>query len=128
MWNLPESDSAENLSNRLSTSWQRQVDFVKQGQKKHANLKIAIVQAYGGPYLVATLFKALYDCLSFLQPQLLRYLLAFVSSYGTDHPQPPAVGFAISFLMFISTNVGTAFLHQYFDRCFTTSEWYLRLG
>ena len=122
MWSLPPNDSAEALSNRLATSWQKQLDYVKAGQKKKASLKIAIARAYGGPYLVAGILKATYDSISFLQPQLLRLLLRFVSSYGTDNPLPPVAGYGIAIMMFVSANVGTAMLHQYFDRCFATSR------
>jgi hypothetical protein len=48
--------------------------------------------------------------------------LAYVSSYGTDHPMPAVAGYAISILMFLSANLATSFLHQYFDRCFATSK------
>lgn len=122
MWSLPPSDSAGALSSRLATSWQRQLSLVSSRKKKKPSLKIAIAQAYGLPYLVAGILKAAYDCISFLQPQLLRLLLSYVSSYGTDRPMPPIAGFAIAIMMFVTTNVGTAMLHQYFDRCFSTSQ------
>jgi ATP-binding cassette subfamily C (CFTR/MRP) protein 1 len=122
MWSLPPTDSAESLSNRLHTTWQEQVALAKAGKKSKASLKMAIFKAYGAPYVTAGILKALYDSLSFLQPQLLRILLSFVSSYGQDTPMPPVAGFAISVAMFITANVATAFLHQYFDRCFATSE------
>jgi hypothetical protein len=121
MWQLPPTDSAEALSSRLSAAWQEQVALVKSGKKSKPSLKIAIAKAYGRVYFVAGLLKGLYDIASFLQPQLLRLLLRFISSYGTDHPMPPVAGFGISILMFISANVATAMLHQYFDRCFSTS-------
>ncbi|KAK4685724.1 hypothetical protein P7C73_g4418, partial [Tremellales sp. Uapishka_1] len=118
--NIYESDSAESLSFRLSTAWKEQQKLVSDGKKKAPSLKIAIFKAYGFPYFIAGVLKIAYDCLSFLQPQLLRLLLSFVSSYGTDHPMSPAAGFGISILMFVATNAATACLHQYFDRCFTT--------
>ncbi|WWD18144.1 hypothetical protein CI109_102593 [Kwoniella shandongensis] len=121
MWALPSNDSAEALSHRLQNTWQHEVDSVKSGKKKKPSLTLAIFKAYGFPYFVAGLMKALYDLLSFLQPQLLRLLLAFVSSYGTDNPMPPVTGFAISILFFVSANVATAVLHQYFQKCFTTT-------
>ena len=125
MWSLPPSDSAESLSNRLAATWQQQVDLVKTKKKSKPSLKIAIAMAYGRPYLVAGILKAIYDCLSFLQPQLLRLLLSFVSSYGTDYPMPPIAGYAIAISMFLMANVATSVLHQYFDRCFTTSMLYV---
>lgn len=128
MWSLPPNDSAEALSNRLQVAWDRQIDAVKRQKKSEPSLKIAIAQAYGFPYLIAGLLKALYDSLSFLQPQLLRLLLSYVSSYGTDSPLPPVAGYAISIAMFVSANVATAVLHQYFDRCFSTSKSCISLG
>ena len=122
MWTLPAEDSAEALSDRLQATWNKQLKYVEDGQKKRPSLKIALWQAYGGPYAVAGVLKGVYDCLNFLQPQLLRLLLSYVSSYGTDHPMPPVAGFAISILMFLSSIVATAALHQYFDRCFATSK------
>ncbi|WVF70658.1 hypothetical protein IAT40_005451 [Kwoniella sp. CBS 6097] len=121
MWALPATDSAEALSNRLAETWQQQVHKVKSGQKKKASLTLAIFKAFGTPYIIAGIFKSMYDILNFLQPQLLRLLLSFVSSYGTDHPMPPIAGFAISILMFLSANIATAILHQYFQRCFETT-------
>jgi ABC-type multidrug transport system fused ATPase/permease subunit len=121
MWSLPPTDSAESLSRRLAKTWQGQLDLVQQKKKSKPSLKMAIFKAYGGPYLIAGMLKAMYDALSFLQPQLLRLLLSYVSSYGTDHPMPPIAGYAIAGLMFISANVATATLHQYFDRCFSTT-------
>lgn len=121
MWALPSEDSAEALSNRLAETWKSQAEQVKAGKKKSASLKIALVKAYGGPYIVAGILKALYDMINFLQPQLLRLLLNFVSSYTSERPMPPVTGYAIAVLMFISANVGTAVLHQYFQRCFTTT-------
>ncbi|RXK42574.1 hypothetical protein M231_00128 [Tremella mesenterica] len=122
MWSLPPNDSAEALSERLQATWSRQLELVRQHKKSKPSLKVAIAKAYGGPYLVAGMLKALYDCLNFLQPQLLRLLLNYVSSWGTDHPMPPIAGYAITLLMFISACIATSALHQYFDRCFATSE------
>ena len=117
MWSLPPNDSAEALSNRLADAWDHQVKT-----KKKPSLKMAIFKAYGWPYLIAGMLKAVYDSFSFLQPQLLRLLLSFVSSYGTDNPMSAAAGYVITILMFVSANLATATLHQYFDRCFATSE------
>ncbi|TYJ52875.1 hypothetical protein B9479_006510 [Cryptococcus floricola] len=121
MWALPQEDSAESLSNLVASSWQKEIDAVKAGKKEKPSLKRALFSAYGLPYAIAGLLKAIYDILNFLQPQLLRLLLAFVSSYTTKHPMPPVAGYAISILMFLSSNLATGVLHQYFQRCFTTT-------
>lgn len=121
MWQVPPQDSAEALSDRLAAAWEEQVQLVKQGKKKEPSLKVALFKAYGLTYVVAAFMKGIYDCLSFAQPQLLRLLLIYVSSYGTDKPMSPTVGFGITILMFLTANLATALLHQYFDRCFMTT-------
>ena len=122
MWSLPPTDSAEALSNRLHVAWEEQRRLAKEGKKKKPSLKIAIAKAFGGPYFVAGVLKALYDSTSFLQPQLLRLLLRYVSSYNSDAPMPAVAGYGISILMFLTAVISTSMLHQYFDRCFSTSE------
>jgi hypothetical protein len=58
------------------------------------------------------------DCLSFLQPQLLRRLLSFITEYqeareGLLHEQPtPLIGFSFAFLMFLASIIQTVILHQ----------------
>ena len=122
MWSLPLSDSAESLSKRLAATWQQQNNPVNAKKTAVMSLEIAIAKAFGGPYLVAGIFKCIYDCLSFLQPQLLRLLLRFVSSYNTDKAMPSVAGFAIIVLMFITENIAIGVSHQYFDRCRSTCE------
>ncbi|WVN85580.1 uncharacterized protein L203_100729 [Cryptococcus depauperatus CBS 7841] len=121
MWALPQGDSVEALSHKLTSTWQAQLNATKSGKKKKASLKVALFRAYGMPYLVAGFLKACYDVLNFMQPQLLKLLLAFVSSYASSQSMPPIAGFAISILMFITANIATAVLHQYFQICFTTT-------
>ena len=50
--------------------------------------------------------------LAFAQPQLLRLLLAFVSSYDQQRPQPLERGYTIAVVMTICSVVQTGFLHQ----------------
>ena len=51
--------------------------------------------------MTAAIFKLLQDCLSFAQPQLLRRLLIFVSTYTTDTPEPAFHGYLIAGSMFV---------------------------
>lgn len=80
----------------------------------------ALFVAYGKPYAVAAMLKIIQDCLSFLQPQLLRWLLAYISWYqaarfgpmdGDDLPNK-LQGFAIAVLMFVASVVQTITLNQ----------------
>lgn len=79
----------------------------------------ALFVAYGGPYAAALLLKIVQDCLAFLQPQLLRWLLAYISRYqdARSNPskhEPPSLfeGFLIAFIMFSSATAQTVALNQ----------------
>ena len=85
------------------------------------NLYLALFSAYGAPYAFAAFLKIIQDCLAFLQPQLLRWLLYYVSTYqaareGQEHggppPPSPLQGFSIAALMFIAAVIQTFILHQ----------------
>ncbi|KAI9603330.1 hypothetical protein H4Q26_002651 [Puccinia striiformis f. sp. tritici PST-130] len=85
------------------------------------SLIYAIAQAYGGPYLLAALFKLIQDMLQFTQPQLLRRLLSFADSFSPgNQPEPAYHGYLIAGLMFGCGLIQTLFLHQYFDRTIVT--------
>lgn len=60
-------------------------------------LWIALFVAYGRSYAIAALLKIVQDCLAFLQPQLLRLLLAYISSFQGTHNHKSSIleGFAI---------------------------------
>lgn len=84
-------------------------------------LWIALCRAYGGPYAFAMFLKLSQDCLAFLQPQLLRLLLSYVSAYqyareneelGGPEPPSPMQGFLIAGTMFITAVIQTIILHQ----------------
>ncbi|KAJ7504548.1 P-loop containing nucleoside triphosphate hydrolase protein [Mycena galericulata] len=110
---LIPSDESENLGKRLEK-------YLKYGVWK------ALFRAYGGPYLIAVVLKIFQDCLAFLQPQLLRWLLAYISryqSYRDEHSglKPnPLEGFLIAVIMFVASVIQTVLLNQYFQRTFET--------
>lgn len=77
--------------------------------------------AFGTPYALAAFLKLVQDALAFLQPQLLRWLLSYISDYQAARFSPPLdgshrpdaiEGFAISFIMFIAAAIRTVILHQ----------------
>ncbi|KAF5362251.1 hypothetical protein D9756_002523 [Leucocoprinus leucothites] len=111
---LLSEDESENLGRDLENA-----------MAKHALWK-ALFIAYGGPYAVAGGLKFVHDCLAFLQPQLLRLLLAYISAYqsarfGPGGGRPSDLqGFAIAVIMFVASMAQTAFVHQYFQRAFET--------
>ncbi|TFY83303.1 hypothetical protein EWM64_g713 [Hericium alpestre] len=113
---LPE-DEASNLGRAL-----------KKALEKHRSLWMALFAAYGGPYMVAAALKLTQDCLAFLQPQLLRLFLSYISKYQSSHSEDspekagpsPMEGFAIAVAMFAAAVGQSVIVHQYFQRCFET--------
>ncbi|KAK2463720.1 hypothetical protein APHAL10511_004471 [Amanita phalloides] len=113
---LKPSDESERLGQHL-----------EEALKKHTLWK-ALFVAYGPHYAIAALLKIIQDCFAFLQPQLLRWLLAYISRHQDarfdllrQEPRPSALeGFAIALTMFLSAVVQTATLNQYFQRAFET--------
>jgi hypothetical protein len=88
--------------------------------KSHSPLWKALFVAYGGPYAVAAGLKITHDLLAFLQPQLLRWFLSYISAYqetrldATERPSE-FEGFLVALLMFVASVVQTIFLNQVSD-------------
>lgn len=68
--------------------------------------------AYGRPYAFAAFLKLLQDGLAFVQPQLLRLLLAYITAYQTDKSLTRYQGVALVLAMFVAALAQTAILHQ----------------
>ncbi|KAJ7918968.1 multidrug resistance-associated ABC transporter [Mycena leptocephala] len=106
---LVPSDDSEHLGNKL------QKYLIKYGVWK------SLFLAYGGPFTMAAILKITQDCLAFLQPQLLRLLLAYISRYqnaryrDSDGKPNPLEGFLIAIIMFVASVIQT-----YFQRTFET--------
>ncbi|KAG1740326.1 P-loop containing nucleoside triphosphate hydrolase protein [Suillus lakei] len=109
-------DESENLGNDLQSALE-----------KHSSLWVALFLSYGGPYTGAAFLKLLQDSLAFLQPQLLRWLLAYISDYQSTKGAAnlsvgpsPLEGYAVAIIMFVASMAQTVVLHQYFQICFET--------
>ncbi|KAF8747849.1 ABC transporter transmembrane region [Rhizoctonia solani] len=111
---LSPTDTAHSLSNRLQQQWSKQLE------SKSPSLWGALARAYGGQYAIAAVIKVVRDILSFAEPQLLRFLLAFIAQYQAGKTESSFVGWAIAAAMFVLSVVQTAMLHQYFQICFVT--------
>jgi len=90
----------------------------------------ALFIAYGGPYAVAAALKVLQDLLAFLQPQLLRLLLSYISVYQStrlvpDRKPSDLEGFALALIMFIASVIQTICLNQVCRFLLASFEWYL---
>lgn len=115
LWNLRKRDTTKSTSEVFDEAWEQQLE------KKNPSLWIAMISAFGGPYMRGAIIKTVSDILNFTQPQLLRFLIGFVDSYRPGQtPQPPIKGAAIALAMFAVSVAQTACLHQYFQRGFET--------
>ncbi|KAJ5280205.1 Metal resistance protein YCF1 [Penicillium angulare] len=112
LWNLRRRDTTRATLDDLSAAWDIELE------KKKPSLWIALFKAFGGPYMRGALIKSGSDMLAFVQPQLLRYLIAFINSYNSPDPQPIIRGVAIALAMFFVSICQTSCLHQYFQRAF----------
>jgi ABC-type multidrug transport system fused ATPase/permease subunit len=114
LWNLRRRDTTRATLDGLNTAWEEELE------KKSPSLWLALFKAFGGPYMRGAIIKSGSDMLAFVQPQLLRYLIAFIDSYRTPDPQPVIRGVAIALSMFVVSVCQTSCLHQYFQRAFDT--------
>ncbi|PNH37816.1 hypothetical protein VD0004_g8985 [Verticillium dahliae] len=116
LWGLAHQDTTKSTGEAFDEAWKRQLE-----NRKGPSLWLALFRAYGLPYAVAALFKLGNDVSQYIQPQLLRLLIAFVSSYGDgEQPQPVIKGAAIAVGMFGCATFQTAMVHQYFQLAFVT--------
>lgn len=114
LWNLRRRDTTRVTLDDLNEAWEEELN------KKKPSLWIALFKAFGGPYIRGAIIKSGSDILAFVQPQLLRYLIAFIDSYQRPDPQPVIRGVAIALAMFVVSVCQTSCLHQYFQRAFDT--------
>ena len=83
----------------------------------YSSLWKALFISYGGPFAVAAGLKVIQDSLAFLQPQLLRWLLNYITTYqearfNPDSRPSDVEGFAIALIMFVASVVQTICLNQ----------------
>ncbi|KAF8317395.1 hypothetical protein DL93DRAFT_2125118 [Clavulina sp. PMI_390] len=115
---LGEDDSSENLGKRLQYYWDKE-----NAPGKKPSLWRALFRAYGAQYAWAATLKVFSDLLQFAQPQLLRYLLAYIAVYQRNPEYTSAAaGFAWAVALFLCALAQTAILHQYFQLCFVTGS------
>ncbi|KNG89077.1 ABC metal ion transporter [Aspergillus nomiae NRRL 13137] len=114
LWNLRRRDTTRATGETLAENWEQELE------KDKPSLWIALFKSFGGSYTRGAIIKCGSDMLAFVQPQLLRVLIDFISSYQTDTPQPIIRGVTIALAMFFVSVSQTMCLHQYFQRAFDT--------
>ncbi|KAL2164206.1 hypothetical protein VTH06DRAFT_3422 [Thermothelomyces fergusii] len=116
LWGLAKSDTTKATGDAFEEHWQRELK-----RRKNPSLWRALFGAYGGPYMLAAVFKVFNDISQFTQPQLLRFLIAFIASYSSGgEPQPVIKGASIALAMFAVAAFQTTMIHQYFQLAFVT--------
>ena len=116
LWGLSKKDTTKATGDAFDQAWQYQLEH-----REHPSLWRALIGAYGGPYMLAAVFKIGNDVSQFTQPQLLRLLIAFVASYNDgNEPEPVIKGAAIALGMFGVAVFQTTMIHQYFQLAFIT--------
>lgn len=116
LWGLANQDKTKNTGEAFEKAWAYELKH----RPTKPNLWIAMFRAYGGPYAVAAGYKVFNDLVQYVQPQLLRYLIAFVGSYQTAHPDPIVKGAGIALAMLSCGVFQTTMVHQYFQLSFET--------
>ncbi|KPM46020.1 Metal resistance protein YCF1 [Neonectria ditissima] len=116
LWGLAKTDQTKTTGSAFEDAWRYELKH-----RKNPSLWLALFGAYGGPYCVAAIYKIGNDVSQYLQPQLLRLLIAFVASYGKHNtPEPIIKGAAIALAMFGCAVFQTTMIHQYFQLTFVT--------
>jgi ABC-type multidrug transport system fused ATPase/permease subunit len=117
LWGLARADQTKNTGVALEEAWEHEL----KRRPNSPSLWLALFRAYGGPYVTAAFFKAGNDVAQYIQPQLLRLLIAFVASYKFGQtPQPVIQGGSIALAMFACAVFQTTMVHQYFQLAFVT--------
>ncbi|KAK5988916.1 Metal resistance protein YCF1 [Cladobotryum mycophilum] len=117
LWGLPKADQTKSTGEAFENAW----NYELKHRPNAPSLWIALFRAYGGPYAVAAIFKVGNDVSQYIQPQLLRLLIAFVASYNKgETPQPIIKGASIALAMFSCAVFQTTMVHQYFQLAFVT--------
>ncbi|KAK2057847.1 hypothetical protein LY76DRAFT_593835 [Colletotrichum caudatum] len=117
LWGLAKKDRTKNTGEAFNKAWEYELKH-----HKNPSLWLAMFRAYGGPYAIAALFKIVNDVTQYIQPQLLKYLIAFVRSRNEpdEKDQPVVQGAAIALAMFAIAVLQTSMIHQYFQLAFVT--------
>ncbi|CAH1713407.1 multidrug resistance-associated protein 1 isoform X3 [Aphis gossypii] len=82
--------------------------------QNEASILPALCKSFGRTFLFGTFLKVIEDCLVFVSPQVLKYLIAFVG----NSDEPLWRGYFYVFLMMLTATLQTLILSQYFHRMY----------
>eukprot|EP00238_Polyblepharides_amylifera_P013256 CAMPEP_0196578562 /NCGR_PEP_ID=MMETSP1081-20130531/7432_1 /TAXON_ID=36882 /ORGANISM="Pyramimonas amylifera, Strain CCMP720" /LENGTH=1552 /DNA_ID=CAMNT_0041897827 /DNA_START=34 /DNA_END=4692 /DNA_ORIENTATION=+ len=118
LYPVPHSQDTHRVNDAFVAAWALECE----GSKK-PSLTRALVHAFFRPFILAAVFKCIYDSLQFVGPQVLNAVITYLDpemtpskwvSWLPDHLQ----GYFIVAVMFVSGLLQTCVLHQYFYRVF----------
>lgn len=136
LWSMNPEDTAHEIIPRFDKYWEKSVeksanvpspkasfhktsasvDLVgKRSKKTQASVLPAVCKAFGATFLFGSLLKLVQDVLTFVSPQLLKLLIAYVAN---EEETEVWKGYLYAVLMFLAASVQTLFLAQYFNRMF----------
>ncbi|XP_050541854.1 multidrug resistance-associated protein 1 isoform X1 [Daktulosphaira vitifoliae] len=87
---------------------------LKSSSQHQASIFPTLCKSFGSTFLFGSFLKVIEDCLVFISPQVLKYLIAFVGSKD----EPLWRGYFYVFLMMLSATLQTLVLAQYFHRMY----------
>eukprot|EP00102_Acyrthosiphon_pisum_P020986 XP_016658196.1 PREDICTED: multidrug resistance-associated protein 1 isoform X2 [Acyrthosiphon pisum] len=82
--------------------------------QNEASILPALCKSFGRTFMFGTFLKIIEDCLVFVSPQVLKYLIAFVGNSN----EPLWRGYFYVFLMMLTATLQTLILSQYFHRMY----------
>ncbi|CAL1540417.1 unnamed protein product, partial [Lymnaea stagnalis] len=129
LWSLNKEDTTEYVANAFYRKWNgtKEIFMYKEGsailvpygvgfeesQKPKRSLFHALVRTYIWFFLLAAIYKLIYDILVFVSPQLLKLLIQFTSS--DEHMWR---GFFYASMLLLIALLQSVLLHQYFHATF----------
>ncbi|KAF5286638.1 hypothetical protein FQA39_LY16212 [Lamprigera yunnana] len=134
LWNLKHEDTAKEIYPIFNTHWQKsinkvssrpqypnaafksdsaRVDFVSSSKKRQASILPALCKTVGPTFMFGAALKLIQDILTFVSPQVLNLLIAFI-----EETEPQWRGFLYVGCLFITACLQTLILSQYFHRMF----------
>jgi ATP-binding cassette subfamily C (CFTR/MRP) protein 1 len=112
---VKDEDKAARISDEFQRNWDVQLEKRQHG--KAPSLIRALFASFGTPFVIAGVFKALQDILTFVSPQLLKYVINFSSP---ENNEPAWHGYFYASMLFAAAAIQSIFLHQYFHRVMKT--------
>ncbi|KAG0372632.1 Multidrug resistance-associated protein 1, partial [Mortierella sp. AD032] len=111
---VPDRIKTQYSHDLLNNNWQKKIAKAKaKGEKP--SLFWTVIGTYGWSWAPIMMFRIGASTLTYVQPQLLDELLAFIKSYQTGTPEPVSLGIILAFGMFFASLMNSFFMAQYFQ-------------